>query len=192
MPPALTDHTTWPILGLIYYWMYTKHCHELRHARKAWPGTLYIVDPYLLSGPISDFVQFVNIYSKLLLSKRSRNIFTVRDYCRYKLLPLTVSWMVCEVWGVEETWHSYSPESDTCGDLQTLRIEKERSSLLLCNFTGVGGLCRPQGADSPPPFRPRLVVFIWTSKIPSSPLGYTLYMYACILTPRRVCFQYFS
>ncbi len=27
--------------------MYTI-CHELRHARKAWPGTL--VDPFLLSG----------------------------------------------------------------------------------------------------------------------------------------------
>jgi hypothetical protein len=35
-------------LGLIYYKMYTKHRHELRHTRKAWPGTL--VDPCLLSG----------------------------------------------------------------------------------------------------------------------------------------------
>jgi hypothetical protein len=29
MPPALTDHTTCPGLGLIYYQMYTKHRHEL-------------------------------------------------------------------------------------------------------------------------------------------------------------------
>jgi hypothetical protein len=28
--------------------MYTTSCHELRHARKAWPGI--IVDPCLLSG----------------------------------------------------------------------------------------------------------------------------------------------
>jgi hypothetical protein len=48
LPPALTDHATCPSLGLIYYWMYTNHRHELRHARKAWPGTL--VDPCLLSG----------------------------------------------------------------------------------------------------------------------------------------------
>ncbi len=40
MPPALKDHTTCPGLELIYYWMYTKHRHELRHARKAWSGTL--------------------------------------------------------------------------------------------------------------------------------------------------------
>jgi hypothetical protein len=38
MPPAPTDYTTC-----------TQHRHELRHARKAWPGTL--VDPCLLSGP---------------------------------------------------------------------------------------------------------------------------------------------
>ncbi len=36
LPPALMDHTTCPYLGMIYYWMYTKHRHELRHARKAW------------------------------------------------------------------------------------------------------------------------------------------------------------
>jgi hypothetical protein len=48
MPPALTDHTTCHSLGLIYYKMYTKHRHELRHARKAWVGTL--VDPSLLSA----------------------------------------------------------------------------------------------------------------------------------------------
>ncbi len=47
MPPALPDHTTCPGLGPIYYWMYTNHRHELRHARKAWPDTL--VDPCLLS-----------------------------------------------------------------------------------------------------------------------------------------------
>jgi hypothetical protein len=40
MPPALAGHTTCPGLELIYYLMYTKHSHELRHARKAWPGTL--------------------------------------------------------------------------------------------------------------------------------------------------------
>jgi hypothetical protein len=38
--PALTDHTNCPGLGLIYYSMYTKHRHELHHAKKAWPGTL--------------------------------------------------------------------------------------------------------------------------------------------------------
>jgi hypothetical protein len=47
MPPALTDHTTCPGPVLIYCWMYTKHLHELRHGRKAWPCTL--VDPWLLS-----------------------------------------------------------------------------------------------------------------------------------------------
>ncbi len=47
MPPALTHHTT--CLGLIYYWMYTKHRHELCHTRKAWPGTL--VDSSLCSQP---------------------------------------------------------------------------------------------------------------------------------------------
>ncbi len=31
--------------------MYTKHRHELRHAKKAWPGTH--VDPCLLSGVVS-------------------------------------------------------------------------------------------------------------------------------------------
>ncbi len=45
---ALTDHTTCPGLGLIYFWMYTKHPHELCHASKAWPDTL--ADPCLLSG----------------------------------------------------------------------------------------------------------------------------------------------
>jgi hypothetical protein len=40
--------TTFPGLGLIYCQMYTKHRHELRHARKAWPGSL--VDPCLFSG----------------------------------------------------------------------------------------------------------------------------------------------
>ncbi len=46
MPHALTDHNTCPwCLGLIYYWMYTKHRNELRHSRKTWPGTL--VDPCL-------------------------------------------------------------------------------------------------------------------------------------------------
>jgi hypothetical protein len=34
MPTVLMDHTD-PFLGLIYYKMYTKHRHELRHARKA-------------------------------------------------------------------------------------------------------------------------------------------------------------
>ncbi len=48
MPPSMTDSTTRPSLELIYYWMYTKHRHELRQARKAWPGTL--VDPCLLFG----------------------------------------------------------------------------------------------------------------------------------------------
>ncbi len=38
--PALMDHTTCPGLGLIYYLLYTKHRHELRHARKAWPGSV--------------------------------------------------------------------------------------------------------------------------------------------------------
>ncbi len=47
MPPALMDHTTCPSLGLIYYWVYTNHRHELRHARKVWPVTL--VNPCLLS-----------------------------------------------------------------------------------------------------------------------------------------------
>jgi hypothetical protein len=47
MPPALTDHTTCPRVGLIYYWVYTKHRHELSHARKACPGTLVV--PCLLS-----------------------------------------------------------------------------------------------------------------------------------------------
>jgi hypothetical protein len=37
-----------PCLGLIFYWMFTEHRQELRHPKKAWPGTL--VDPYLLSG----------------------------------------------------------------------------------------------------------------------------------------------
>jgi hypothetical protein len=40
---SLMDHTTCPSLGLIYYRMNTKHCHELCHARKAWLDTL--VDP---------------------------------------------------------------------------------------------------------------------------------------------------
>ncbi len=40
MPPALTGHTTCPCREVIYYKMYTKHRHELRQARKAWPGTL--------------------------------------------------------------------------------------------------------------------------------------------------------
>jgi hypothetical protein len=48
---------------------------------------------------------------------------------RYKLVPLTVRWMVCEVWGVEETWHSYSPESDTCGDLQSSNVKKGRANV---------------------------------------------------------------
>jgi hypothetical protein len=48
MSPALTDHTTCPSLGLIYsiYKCTQKHRHELRHARKARPGTL--LDPCLL------------------------------------------------------------------------------------------------------------------------------------------------
>jgi hypothetical protein len=49
MPPALTDHTTCPVLGLIYDQMYTKHRYELCHARKAWPGTVVLVDPCILS-----------------------------------------------------------------------------------------------------------------------------------------------
>ncbi len=40
---------------LQYYWMDTKHRHELRHARKAWPSTL--VDPSLLS------VQHIGMYT---------------------------------------------------------------------------------------------------------------------------------
>jgi hypothetical protein len=40
LPPALTDHTTGPGLGQIFYLMYTKHRHELRHTKKAWPGIL--------------------------------------------------------------------------------------------------------------------------------------------------------
>ncbi len=43
IPPALTDHTSCPDLGMIYYWMYTNYRHELRLPRKAW----------LLSGPNS-------------------------------------------------------------------------------------------------------------------------------------------
>jgi hypothetical protein len=43
MPPALTDHTTCPGLGLFHYETFTKYRHEPSHGRKAWPGTL--VDP---------------------------------------------------------------------------------------------------------------------------------------------------
>ncbi len=46
LPPSLTDHTI--CSGDDLSPLYTKHCHELRHVRKAWPGAL--VDPYLLSG----------------------------------------------------------------------------------------------------------------------------------------------
>jgi len=37
MPPDLMGHTNCLSLGLIYYSMYSKHRHELSHARKAWP-----------------------------------------------------------------------------------------------------------------------------------------------------------
>ncbi len=37
-----------PVQRLIYYSMYTKHRHELRHKRKAWPDTL--VEPCLISA----------------------------------------------------------------------------------------------------------------------------------------------
>jgi hypothetical protein len=53
MPPALTDHTTCPGLGLIYYGMYTEHRHGLRRTKKAWHGGT-LVDPCLLcGGPLS-------------------------------------------------------------------------------------------------------------------------------------------
>jgi hypothetical protein len=57
MPPALTDHTTCLCLELIYYKMYTKHRHELRHAKKEWPGTL--VDLYLLSDGNCAFCTYI-------------------------------------------------------------------------------------------------------------------------------------
>ncbi len=78
MPPALTDHPACPGLGLIYYWKFLKHRHELRHARKACPGTL--VGPCLLFGLSQGlllfrreetFVKIVIIFSAALSYKRS-------------------------------------------------------------------------------------------------------------------------
>ncbi len=58
---SMPDHTTCPGLsGAVYYKMYTKHRQELRHAEKAWPGTLSGPMPSLWYHTI--LLQILNIH----------------------------------------------------------------------------------------------------------------------------------
>ncbi len=54
MPPAMSNHTACPV-------MYTKHHHELRHARKAWPGAQ--VDLCLLFAMLLSIIQNIAVYA---------------------------------------------------------------------------------------------------------------------------------
>jgi hypothetical protein len=128
MPHALKDHTTCPGLELIYYWMYTKHRHELHHARKAWLGTL--VDPCLLSGYNRPWPTDRYIPSPTILDMFSNHSWGSHDFhiCKANNSKVTVP--------AEEMTHRV--QSSHVDTKENWRVVQDMSSLHFWFFSGEG------------------------------------------------------
>jgi hypothetical protein len=107
--------------------MYTKHHHELRHARKPWPGTL--VDPCLLSG--RDSSPLFSIHKSSLLSRGSDHIAKFYQLLHFQTLPTDSVLSVLTPLGLEHGVAMSWIFTTRCRDLSVWRFPRGSARIFL-------------------------------------------------------------